>query len=110
MRRKTPAASQRGKRIRADVSKQTPHNSYSPKLHYEDIRFSCRDCGVDCVWTAEQQRLWYEQWGGKIQSTAIRCRACREKLRRQKLEQKTHMYEIAHKRASPGLDTRQAGG
>lgn len=87
-----------GQRISANLSKQTPHNSYSPKLYYEDIHLTCRDCGVESVWTAEQQRLWYEEWGGKIQATAIRCRACRQKIRRRKIEQKKHMLEMAQKK------------
>jgi hypothetical protein len=87
-----------GRRIKADLTKQTPNNSYSPPLYYEDVKFSCRDCGAECIWTAEQQRLWYEEWGGSVQSTAIRCRPCRQKLQREKAEQKKHMQEMAMKK------------
>ena len=87
-----------GHRVKANLSKQTPNNSYSPPLHYEDIRFKCRDCGVECVWPAEQQRLWYEEWGGPIQSTAVRCLTCRQNLRREKKEQKEHMAKMALKK------------
>jgi hypothetical protein len=89
-----------GFRIKADLSKQAPNNSYSPPLFYEDVRFTCRDCGAEGVWTAEQQRLWYEQWAGPIQSTAIRCRACRQRVRREKVEQKKHMQAMAMKKGS----------
>ncbi len=51
------------------------------------------------MWTAELQRLYYEEWGGRIQATAIRCRACREKVRRAKIEQKKHMSEMAQKKS-----------
>src|SRR6478672_4107211 len=95
MKRKAAPKTRSGHRIKADLSKQTPNNSYSPPLYYEDIRFTCRDCGAECVWTAEQQRLWYEKWGGAIQSTAVRCRACRQRVRREKTEQKKHMQETA---------------
>jgi len=98
MKRKAPPRARGGRRIKADLRKQTPNNSYSQKVYYEDIVFTCRDCGVECVWTAEQQRLWYEQWGGPIQSTAVRCRDCRKQLQRAKLEQKKHMYEMAQKK------------
>ena len=107
MRRKSPTKRQEKFRIRADFGRQLPNNSYSPKLFYEDMSFTCRDCGVKCVWTAEQQRLWYEEWKGPIQSTAIRCRACREKLRRAKLEQKRHMMEMEQK---AGKTTRKTPG
>ena len=88
-----------GQRIKADLAKQTTNNSYSPPLYYEDLRFTCRDCGVESVWTAEQQRLWYEEWGGPIQSTAIRCRGCRERVRREKIAQRKHMSEMARKQS-----------
>jgi hypothetical protein len=89
-----------GRRIKADLSKQAPNNSYSPQLFYEDREFVCRDCGAKCVWTAEQQRLWYEEWGGPVQSTAVRCRSCRQKVQREKIEQKKHMREMALKKAA----------
>ena len=93
--KRAPVAAKGGRRIKADLSKQTPNNSYSPPLYYEDRRFTCRDCGAECVWTAEQQRLWYEQGGGPVQSTAVRCRAGRQRMLREKIEQKKHMREMA---------------
>lgn len=86
------------RRIKADLSKQVPNNSYSPPLYYDDVKFICRDCGVESVWTADQQRLWYEQWGGAVQSTAVRCRGCRQNLRREKLTQRRHMLELVLKK------------
>ena len=78
-----PAASaaRAPKRIEADLSKQAPNNTYSPRLYYEDLEFKCRDCRKREVWTAEQQQWWYEVAKGPVQSTAIRCRACREARR-----------------------------
>jgi hypothetical protein len=100
MKRKVQTKARSGHRIKADLSKQTPNNSYSPPLYYGDVSFKCRDCGAECVWTAEQQRLWYEQWGGSVQSTAVRCRACRQRVRREKIEQKKHMQEMALKKGA----------
>ena len=71
-------------RIKADLSKQVPNNSYSAKTEYVSLDFTCRDCGDECVWTAEQQRLYYEEWGGQIYATAVRCRECRTCARKQK--------------------------
>ena len=39
--------------------------------------FSCRDCGAEEVWTAKQQKWWYEIAKGRIESRALRCRPCR---------------------------------
>jgi hypothetical protein len=77
-----PAAAPRPpRRIPADLSKQAPSNTYSPRLYYEDLEFKCRDCRKREVWTAEQQQWWYEVAKGPVQSTAIRCRACRSARR-----------------------------
>ncbi len=48
---------------------------------YADRPFRCRDCDSHEVWTARQQKWWYESAKGSIQSIAIRCRACRRKER-----------------------------
>jgi len=64
-------------RIAADRSQQAPNNSYFPPLFYEDSEFTCVDCGAVEVWTAEQQKWWYDVAKGPIYSRAIRCRACR---------------------------------
>lgn len=100
MKRKAQKKVSGGRRIKADLSKQTPNSSYSPLLYYEDVCFKCCDCRAECVWTAEQQRLWYEQWGGSVQSTAVRCLASRQRVRREKIEQKKHMQEMAMKKGT----------
>jgi len=77
-----PGEVDRRGRIKADLTQQAPSNSYGPaKLYYEDLPFTCRDCGAEQVWTAQQQWWWYEVAKGPIQSTAIRCRACRQARR-----------------------------
>jgi hypothetical protein len=55
-----------------------------PKIFYEDMAFACRDCGKEQVWTAWQQRWWYEVCHGNLSSTAVYCRECRKKRREQK--------------------------
>ncbi len=48
-------------RVPTDPSQYAPHNSWSTlPAFYEDIVFRCRDCGADEIWTAEQQKWWYE--------------------------------------------------
>lgn len=63
-----------------------PYNSYGAPAfvergHYVDKPFQCRDCGVEEVWRATQQKWWYEVAKGNVETTAIRCRACRRKER-----------------------------
>jgi hypothetical protein len=55
-------------------------------LFYVDKPFTCRDCGKHEVWTATQQKWWYEVAKGHIDSTAVRCRACRQKEQQGKAE------------------------
>ena len=69
------------RRIPADLSQQRPSNTYDPKLFYEDVPFTCQDCGSQEVWTAEQQKWWYEVAKGSIYSMAVRCRRCRQARR-----------------------------
>jgi hypothetical protein len=61
-------------------------NSYGPpdwyqRGWYEDRPFTCVDCKVDEVWTATQQKWWYEVAKGQPFSFAKRCRACRRAKR-----------------------------
>lgn len=68
--------------IAADLSQQAPNNSYAPAVtFYVDRPFDCVDCGVHQVWTAEQQKWYYEVAKGPIAAVAVRRRACRRKRR-----------------------------
>ncbi|WP_238945951.1 zinc-ribbon domain containing protein [Vandammella animalimorsus] len=40
--------------------------------------FTCCRCGAQEVWTAKQQKWWYEVAHGPIYSGAKHCRACRD--------------------------------
>jgi len=58
---------------------QLAHNNTWASLprFYIDRAFSCRDCNQAQVWTAKQQKWWYEVAKGNIYSQAVRCRPCR---------------------------------
>jgi hypothetical protein len=64
--------------VASDPSKLT-HNFFctAPPAFYVDRAFRCRDCGSDELWTAKQQKWWYEEAKGHIDSTAVRCKPCR---------------------------------
>lgn len=64
-------------------------------VFYVDRPFVCRDCGAEEVWTAKQQKWWYEIAKGHIDSCAVRCRSCRRRIREIKAAQKVHMEERA---------------
>ncbi|KIQ31161.1 hypothetical protein RT97_16755 [Variovorax paradoxus] len=50
-------------------------------VYYVDKAFTCRDCDAEQVWTAKQQKWWYESMHGNINSTAVRCLRCRRARR-----------------------------
>ena len=61
-------------------------NTYSvPPAYYYDKAFHCADCGAHEIWTAKQQKWWYEEAGGYFFATATRCRDCRKKERERKV-------------------------
>lgn len=88
--------------IEADHSELAHNNTYGllPNF-YIDVAFECRDCGSDEIWTAKQQKWWYEIAKGHIDSTAVRCYRCRKAIRDEKIEQKEHMREMALKKPHP---------
>lgn len=91
--------------VPVDFSKLKANNSYglSPfalRGYYVDRPFTCCDCGTACVWTAEQQRWWYETIGGSQDAIAKRCRPCRQRERQRK--------ELARQVSQAGLLRKQA--
>ena len=70
-------------------------------LFYVDKEFLCRDCGTTEVWTAKQQKWWYEIAKGDLETTAVRCHACRNKIKAEKTAQKQHMAEVAKRKTHP---------
>lgn len=81
-----------------------PNNSYSGSEfmrsgRYTDLPFRCVDCGMDEIWTATQQKWWYEVAKGYIFSTARRCRTCRRKERERRNEsRRVHLEGVERRR------------
>ncbi len=66
--------------------------------YYQDRPFRCKDCGIEEVWTAAQQRWWYEVAQGDVWTVAVRCRPCRQRERERKAEaQRIHGEGLAVK-------------
>ncbi|NEV63468.1 zinc-ribbon domain-containing protein [Thiorhodococcus minor] len=88
--------------VAADHGALSHNNTYGllPD-YYVDRAFVCRDCGSEEIWTAQQQKWWYEAAKGHIDSYAVRCRACRKRIRDQKVAQKRHMEAMAARPRHP---------
>jgi hypothetical protein len=68
---------------RADISKQD--YSVCPRHWYIDATFPCKTCGTAFVFSAKEQRFWYEELRFYVDSQPRRCPACRKKHRKTKL-------------------------
>jgi Probable zinc-ribbon domain len=59
---------------------------FSERGYYLPHPFKCKCCGKEEIWTAAQQKWWYEKALGNWSAVAVRCRACRAEERVRKME------------------------
>lgn len=98
--------------VQSDVAMLQRHNRSNPEFlpaFYKDIAFVCTNCGAHQLWTAKQQKWWYEVAGGPIYSGAKECRACRLVRRQVKSKSLLHvmtgrLYELG--RSAPNAEAR----
>jgi len=86
-------------------AKELEHNNTYGLLptHYLDMPFTCVDCSSAEVWTAKQQKWWYEIAKGNINSTAVRCRPCRKSKQEIKAEaRRVHLEGLENKNSNSG--------
>jgi hypothetical protein len=92
--------------VAVNVENLAPYNSYGApdfigRGYYIDRDFTCEGCGREEVWTARQQKWWYETAKGFIYSDAKLCRACRRRERDRKAEaRRVHLEGVARKKRS----------
>lgn len=73
--------------IAVDKSQCVPANSakqnYSvvPESVYYSMKLECERCGEEFWFSANEQRVWYEEWGFWIDSVPKQCAGCRRLLR-----------------------------
>ena len=90
-------------RLRATTSYGIP--DFVRRGYYQDRPFRCKDCGKAELWTAAQQRWWYEVAQGDVWTTTVRCRACRQRERARKTAaRRVHWAGMAAKSASVGRE------
>jgi Probable zinc-ribbon domain len=102
------AAMERAGRLKGQVlvnqSLLRPTNSYGipdfvEREFYVDRPFRCKDCGKAELWTASQQKWWYEVAKGDVWTVAVRCRPCRRRERDRKAQaRRVHLEGLARKR------------
>jgi Probable zinc-ribbon domain len=65
--------------LKPDGSYSTPE--FVKRGFYLAKSFQCVDCQKSEIWTATQQKWWYEIARGGVWTKASRCRPCRRKMR-----------------------------
>ena len=91
--------------VGVNVDNLAPHNSYGRpdfvrRGYYIDKNFTCKACRVEQVWTARQQKWWYEVAKGGVLTDARLCRACRRKAREHRAEaRRIHLEGLERKQS-----------
>lgn len=65
--------------LAANPDAQNHHGGYSPKFYYQDIHYTCAGCGKSNVWTAQQQKRYFEVQKGNIYNVPKWCYECHAK-------------------------------
>lgn len=65
---------------RANTDKQ--NYSVCPRHWYIDAHFKCKGCGQEFIWTAGEQKVWFEDYSFWVDSRPRHCRNCRAEQRR----------------------------
>jgi Probable zinc-ribbon domain len=83
-----------------------PTNSYDTpdfvkRGFYVDRPFDCKACGAAQVWTATQQKWWYESAQGDVWTVAVLCKPCRRREQvRKAAARAVHLDGLAKKAAA----------
>jgi hypothetical protein len=80
--------------LRADTDKQ--NCSVCPRCWYVDASFRCDRCGAEFLFSAAEQRAWYEDYGFWVDSLPRHCLACRRDLRNLKAARQEYDRGVAH--------------
>ncbi len=72
--------------VPVDPDRSTKALGWSLELYYQDIEFSCADCGKSDCWSADSQQHYFEEMRASPYKQPKRCYECRQKenLRRDK--------------------------
>ncbi len=78
--------------VRADISKQD--FTICPRHWYVDAASRCARCGKSFVFSAAEQKAWYEELKFYVDSLPKRCQACRRELRELKRLRQEYDHDI----------------
>ena len=79
--------------VRADTEEQ--NCSICPRYWYVDAAFRCSRCGAEFVFSAAEQRMWYEEYRFWVDALPKHCPDCRRELRQLKTTRKKYDRSVA---------------
>ena len=65
--------------VKANTDKQ--NYSVCPREWYADAQFTCDVCKDDFIWTASEQKAWFEDYNFWVDSIPKNCAICRKEKR-----------------------------
>ncbi len=68
---------------------------------YVDVPFECVECGRAQIWTATQQKWWYEVAHGDVWTIARRCRECRRSERERRESARRDYFDGIARKSGP---------
>lgn len=92
--------------VRADISKQD--YTVCPRHWYVDAHMPCGGCGEIFLWSASEQRAWFEDFRFYVDSRATRCRECRARRRELTALKKQYDQTVAEAREGRVLAKKKA--
>lgn len=91
--------------IRADLSKQ--NYLVCPRHWYFDAEFKCAKCDRSFLWSAAEQRTWFEHYRFWIDSQPRHCRDCQAKNRHLLALRKEYDLQIEAARTQGSREMKQ---
>jgi hypothetical protein len=70
--------------LAANPDDQDHRGGYSAKYSYRDINYTCAGCGRPGVWTAQQQKRYFEAQKGNIYNEPKWCHTCHSRRMKNK--------------------------
>lgn len=91
--------------LRADTSRQ--NCGVCPRYWYLDASFACPRCEGEFSFSAEEQRVWYEEYGFWVDAVPRHCLPCRKALRNLVELRKTYDRSVAEALSHGDLEAKK---
>ena len=87
--------------VRAETGKQ--NYSICPREWYIDAQFVCQGCNTTFIWSASEQRAWFEDYKFWVDSSPTLCKKCRREKRELKKMRQEYDRMVSEARSSKDI-------